>query len=104
MTRGSFGSNATRWTLRGGRFRVMFVNVTPLGGPTVAASAFVLTNTWVPRATTTLFPLARATDGLPENAPRLRHVPPAFWLCHRFWLPLTYTIPAVLGSVVTGAR
>ena len=67
----------------------MLVNVTPFGAPTVAASAFVVTNTCVPLATTTLLPFVGATDGLPGNAPMLRQVPPPFWLCHRFWLPLT---------------
>src|SRR5215210_8821032 len=53
---------------------------------------------------TTLFPLVLDTSTLPVLAKeeRLRQLPPAFLLCHKFWLPLTYTIPAVLGSVVIG--
>jgi hypothetical protein len=52
-------------------------NVTPLGAPTVAASALVETNTWPPLATTTLLPFVGATDTVavmnplwPTAAPR----------------------------------
>src|SRR3954462_5450469 len=104
MTVGSFGSNATRRALRDGRALVMFANVTPVGAPTVAASAFVVTKTCCPTATTTLLPFVGATDAMPGNAPRFRQVLPPSRLCQRFWFPLTYTIPAALGSVVIAAR
>src|SRR4026208_379776 len=55
----------------------MFVKVTPVGGPTVVASAFVVRNTWVPEATTTLLPLESATAGLPGTTPMLPPRPPA---------------------------
>src|ERR1700730_15456454 len=104
MEVGSFGSKTALATSRFGRFRVMLVKVTPEGGPTVAASALVETNTCWPTAMTTLFPLALATSTLPMrgNARRIRQFVPAFWVCHRFWLPLTYTTPALPGSVVIG--
>src|SRR5687767_1978176 len=55
---------------------------------------------------TRLSPLVLATSTLPappkeEMATQLLAAP-ALLLRHKFWLELTYTIPAVLGSVVMG--
>src|SRR6476660_294224 len=96
---GSFGSNATRATFRGGRLRVILAKVTPEGGPTVAASAFVDTNTWLPTPMATLLPLVLATATLPVPAKgdRMRQLLPPSLLCQRFWLPLAYKLPPALG-------
>src|SRR6266536_1356264 len=84
-TVGSLGSKAARWTLRDGRLRVMLVNVG------AAASASVVTKTWVPTATTTLLLCDGATLMRPAlgKLPMLLQLFPPSWLCHKFWLPLT---------------
>src|SRR6516162_8250249 len=96
---GSVGSNTARSTLRAGRLRVMLLNTTPLGSPTVGASALVDANTCVPAAITTLLPLAGATSTFPvvPGEATMRHVP-LDWRCHRFCAPLMYKMPETLGS------
>ena len=94
MTVESLGSNSTRSTVRPGMLRVMSVNVTPFGAPTVAARAFVETSTVGPSPTTTLLPLLGATCTMAvmkdsETEVSARQLLPASVVCHRFWLLVT---------------